>query len=241
MNLFSKFRRNLFKGNAVAKYITYAIGEIVLVVIGILIAVAINNANEIKRENELLNRYLKDYRSDLKLDSAIIATNLKVLDAKKPIYDLVLSDSLNKDVLMRNGGVFGLIFSYNPFKLQTKGYNQLQSHVSDNTVDMDSLVVSIVVNHAAYKELLDTTVDRIGKDIDDNLTYLKNNKLWLSDFLSNSITPETIDYFLSKDYKNRVAMHKTYVFGNLYAFMKAYQNYITEINKELDDRLKESS
>ncbi|WP_282042611.1 DUF6090 family protein [Winogradskyella flava] len=239
MNLFSKFRRHLLKGNSAAKYITYAIGEIVLVVIGILIAVAINNANETKRENQLLNRYLKDYKNDLKIDSAVIASNIKLLDARKDTYDLVLSDSLDKTILMRNPSVFGLIFSYNPFKLQSKGYNQLKSHVSDNTKDMDSLVVSIVANHSTYNELLDSSIQRIGRDIDDNLTYLKNNKLWLSDFLSNNITPETIDYFISADYKNRVAIHKTYVFGNLYAFMQAYQTYIEEMTSELDERLKE--
>ncbi|MBC2845062.1 DUF6090 family protein [Winogradskyella flava] len=239
MNLFSKFRRHLLKGNSAAKYITYAIGEIVLVVIGILIAVAINNANETKRENQLLNRYLKDYKNDLKIDSAVIASNLKLLDARKDTYDLVLSDSLDKTILMRNPNVFGLIFSYNPFKLQSKGYNQLKSHVSDNTKDMDSLVVSIVANHSTYNELLDSSIQRIGRDIDDNLTYLKNNKLWLSDFLSNNITPETIEYFVSADYKNRVAIHKTYVFGNLYAFMQAYQKYIEEMTKELDERLNE--
>ena len=57
INFFRKIRENMVKENRVSKYILYAIGEIVLVVIGILIALSINNWNEQKknrRENKKL-------------------------------------------------------------------------------------------------------------------------------------------------------------------------------------------
>ncbi len=45
-------------------YISYAIGEIILVVIGILIAVGINNWNENRKEAKLLKSYLQTYKND---------------------------------------------------------------------------------------------------------------------------------------------------------------------------------
>ena len=42
-----------------SKYFKYAIGEIVLVVIGILIALQINNWNEQEKENEFEKKILK--------------------------------------------------------------------------------------------------------------------------------------------------------------------------------------
>ena len=52
---FRRIRKNLADENQILKYSSYAIGEIVLVVIGILIALQINNWNEEQksRKNEL--------------------------------------------------------------------------------------------------------------------------------------------------------------------------------------------
>jgi len=54
--------------NKTGKYLKYAIGEIVLVVIGILIALQINNLNEKRKENKLSQEYLVGINNDLKKD-----------------------------------------------------------------------------------------------------------------------------------------------------------------------------
>ena len=56
IKFFRKIRQQMFKENKFSKYLLYAIGEIVLVVIGILIALSINNWNDNrnKRNEELL-------------------------------------------------------------------------------------------------------------------------------------------------------------------------------------------
>ena len=46
IKFFKKIRQNLLMENKTGKYLKYAIGEIVLVVIGILIALGINNWNQ---------------------------------------------------------------------------------------------------------------------------------------------------------------------------------------------------
>lgn len=55
--------------NNTGKYFQYAIGEIVLVVIGILIALQINNWNENDKNRQLNQKYLKLLKSDLELDT----------------------------------------------------------------------------------------------------------------------------------------------------------------------------
>jgi hypothetical protein len=50
------------------KYLKYAIGEIVLVVIGILIALSINNWNEYRKENKISQEYLIGINNDIKKD-----------------------------------------------------------------------------------------------------------------------------------------------------------------------------
>lgn len=46
LKVFRRFRQELLIKNKFGNYLLYAIGEIVLVVIGILIALSINNANQ---------------------------------------------------------------------------------------------------------------------------------------------------------------------------------------------------
>ena len=68
IKFFRKIRQNLLMENKTGKYFKYAIGEIVLVVIGILIALSINNWNEQKKSEKqielLLNNLVKSIEED---------------------------------------------------------------------------------------------------------------------------------------------------------------------------------
>ena len=70
IKLFRKIRQKMVSENKVSKYILYAIGEILLVVIGILIALNINNNNELKQQRYKELNYLKNIKIDLKLNNA---------------------------------------------------------------------------------------------------------------------------------------------------------------------------
>tara|TARA_B100000768_G_scaffold102680_2_gene95562 strand:+ start:1088 stop:2101 length:1014 start_codon:yes stop_codon:yes gene_type:complete len=64
IKFFRKIRQNLLMENKTGKYFKYAIGEIVLVVIGILIALQINNSNELRKEKGEEVIILSDIRED---------------------------------------------------------------------------------------------------------------------------------------------------------------------------------
>ncbi|PQB06767.1 hypothetical protein BST83_06060 [Polaribacter filamentus] len=60
IKFFRNKRYDLMENNKTGKYFKYAIGEVILVVIGILIALQINNANEhLKSENIKQNYYIQ--------------------------------------------------------------------------------------------------------------------------------------------------------------------------------------
>jgi len=79
IKFFRKIRQNLLMENKTGKYFKYAIGEIVLVVIGILIALQINNWNEHDKSQTLAQKYLKLIKSDLELDNEHFETLNKML------------------------------------------------------------------------------------------------------------------------------------------------------------------
>jgi hypothetical protein len=73
INFFRKIRRKLADDNKPLKYARYAVGEIVLVVIGILIALSINNWNENKKEQINDIKFLNNLRYEIELDTLMIA------------------------------------------------------------------------------------------------------------------------------------------------------------------------
>ena len=66
INFFRKIRKQLADDNNPFKYMRYAIGEIVLVVIGILIALSINNWNETQKYNKEETTILENLHENLK-------------------------------------------------------------------------------------------------------------------------------------------------------------------------------
>jgi len=68
IKLFRNIRQNLIKQGKTANYLKYAIGEIVLVVIGILIALQINNWNEDRKDQLRLKNHYTELLDELKND-----------------------------------------------------------------------------------------------------------------------------------------------------------------------------
>ena len=68
IKFFRKIRQRLLTENKFSKYLIYAIGEIVLVVIGILIALQINTWNEQRKKNIEQQQLLKSIKVELEAD-----------------------------------------------------------------------------------------------------------------------------------------------------------------------------
>jgi hypothetical protein len=100
---FRKIRKQLANDNKPLKYMRYAIGEIVLVVIGILIALSINNWNEARKEKVKERKILIELENNLAANSKIlsdeisnqkrianqISVTIKHLENKKPFNDSI--------------------------------------------------------------------------------------------------------------------------------------------------------
>lgn len=77
IKFFRIIRQNLIQESRIGKYLIYAIGEIILVVIGILIALQINNLNEFKKERNIEKDYLTRIKLDLQKDTAYLINHFE--------------------------------------------------------------------------------------------------------------------------------------------------------------------
>ncbi|NQZ77012.1 MAG: hypothetical protein HRT61_13055 [Ekhidna sp.] len=84
-----QIRRKILRKNQITTYLLYAIGEIVLVVVGILIAVSIDDSNQVRKDRQKEESYLKEYKRDLEV-------NIAELDrvTKRATYTSQVCDSL---------------------------------------------------------------------------------------------------------------------------------------------------
>ena len=106
IKLFRKIRQNLIMENKTSKYFKYAIGEILLVVIGILIALQLNTWNQDRQdrvqEQQVLTQLLIEYEKNLVqlkqkifIRNEIISSSLKLLNYKNDETAIILADSFN--------------------------------------------------------------------------------------------------------------------------------------------------
>lgn len=92
IKFFRNIRKTMIKENKVNRYLLYAIGEIILVVIGILIALQINNWNESKKLEKTEIEFFKGVRRDLLQDKAYINLVIDKSTKKIVVYDILKTD-----------------------------------------------------------------------------------------------------------------------------------------------------
>jgi Family of unknown function (DUF6090) len=124
IKFFRKFRENLVMENKTGKYLKYALGEIALVVIGILIALSINNWNDNRKnrisERELLDNIHRDFvQNKIQFDTvkAINYRNLATLNSRIALFPIE-RDSAKIAAFQSYPPVQGI--SYNPYSSSIK-------------------------------------------------------------------------------------------------------------------------
>jgi len=86
IKLFRKIRYDLIEKNRTGKYFKYAIGEIILVVIGILIALQINTWNTEHDNKKIVRENSKTLIENLTKDSLHFVKTIQVIEINKKFY-----------------------------------------------------------------------------------------------------------------------------------------------------------
>ncbi len=99
IKVFRKIRQNLLTENRVSKYLLYSLGEIVLVVIGILIALSINNWNEARKLEIAELDILRGIKKNLLMDTIDLNHNIRRFREMNERDSIALSYLMNKKPL----------------------------------------------------------------------------------------------------------------------------------------------
>lgn len=128
---FKRIRQQLLSQNRFSKYLFYAIGEIVLVVIGILIALQVNNWNLERKAIQEEIIILKNIKEDITLDTLDIFFNLsyhkKFYEAEMQLLNLLKSEKIDSNELVNidfSDALGTLLFT----ELHESTFNNLQNN-----------------------------------------------------------------------------------------------------------------
>ena len=229
IKFFRKIRQNLLSEGKTGKYFKYAIGEIILVVIGILIALSINNWNEKRKQIELSNNALTELQTEVIKTKSIVEKrnkdNIQITGLMKTYLE---GKIVNPNDSLKNR-IVALSFAYNPL--------QLSIPVIEREVNTDKLIIgqdSLLKELQEFKNLHITANQQLSyldNFWNNNVTnFLEEQKLMFSFVsLSNEIDVATEGLGIlydSDDFKNIISMEFLHV--------NDYTQRITQLQKQLE-------
>ncbi len=127
LKFFRTIRKKLIEQNKAKNYLLYALGEIFLVVIGILIALQINTWNEEKKDAKFESEILVLINQNLESDSMMISAELRKAQRATELTDRLLQAAEQKAYNDSIPFWLGKIISFERFQSQSSGYEVLKS------------------------------------------------------------------------------------------------------------------
>ena len=244
---FRKIRKQFADDNKPIKYMRYAIGEIVLVVIGILIALQINNWNVAKNNNIYVSLMLKEIYYDLSDDYSIIYMGVEPRLKKKQ-----LGVSKIKEFMIRGKAPSDSIFM-DYYQDMQRGFSLTQRTGAFESLKLGGL--DKIKNDSLRTQLLEfyeSGIPRAVKFITEEDDYIQEKiGILESDIFNFKFITFNDSIILhrklpkNKEYINHQSLHKIFNLiledtrqktFRLRGFKKRYDSIMSMIESELEKR-----
>ena len=235
----SKVLRNILKQVipkfTLKKYFIYALGEITLLVVGILIALQINNWNENKKNDNQLSQIFKTIESDLTQDTIAINQMIYFYEIQDTLCDKFINKEITEEYFEKCLYCRGLGTIYLPFHSNKKGY-QLLENFTVSSESQDSLAENIVKFYNQFSNLFTASNEMLQKNILRNIDSFQK-KDWYVDWTQNKNAKKITDYYCnSEDFRKKIATYKLYAISNHLQILKQYKKSITFGLKQIKNR-----
>ena len=243
MSLFTRKERNqqLAKGKLV-KYITYAIGEILLIVVGVLLAVMINTkVADSKNRAAIKNIYLRLYE-DLGEDIKKADQLLRYYALKDSLIYEVMNDLVTEEdyLNVENYRLRSLVITYEVLEIQDQSFKSIMALNNKVTLKQDSVFSKIKLLYFDKKSSVERNNAYITNMVIGNIDWIKFNTSWFSNFyfMDRPPTATEIEFYLKNDiYRNLVTEYSQTGPGNHVRSVLSYRKSAGQLYAELGNYL----
>jgi len=171
IKVFRKIRQHMLTENKFSKYFLYAIGEIVLVMIGILLALQVNNWNEDRKQIISEKKFISGIKKDLKQDQSYMNLIINIGEIKVEVFNILNNElsELYANDKSKLDSLLQMFFIDNRTFYPISG--TFQSAISGNEINKfkNKKVISELVKlyNSEYKRLIDN-----GNILDERFEFI---------------------------------------------------------------------
>lgn len=216
MRIFNQIRKVLIKQAKFEDYFKYAIGEIILVVIGILIALQINNLNADRKTDkerlltlEILHQSFEKNKVEIENTLEDFSINIDITDLRIrntgpnignirqslidsiriiDVVKLELSNKLNSNILIDTKSISLLSGQVRNLLLE---YNSIYSKYKNSENNLNILQLKLRDNHQKYIAIINEDSTYRNSDNYRGITFDSDYILWLRDRENQNISVES--------------------------------------------------
>ncbi|MEO0777841.1 MAG: hypothetical protein AAF146_14835 [Bacteroidota bacterium] len=208
------------------KYLLYVIGEIILVVIGILIALRINNANEQAKNEARIQNILVQVQTELQTNIEVSIEIMESLMEKDALIQRVMSGRHQReDYLDNDNNIRNLVTDYEIFNIQEEAFRNLLAESKQLSSKYNAVMLNLRDLYIPKKNWIENADAEVQRIVLRYWDWEINNTDWFSEkyFRRDEIPAERIDFYLNSPYyKNIVYDYFNSVLENQYPRIQAF-------------------
>ena len=241
ISFFRKIRTALLAEGKTGKYLKYAIGEILLVMIGILLALQVNNWNEYRKARTEEDKILREIRRNLVIDISALdrVMNRSLYQGKKyeKLLYLIKQDSFLKGNALDT--LFGSVLEYYQFDLNITPFQEVDSK-GINIVSNDSLRLKIInVYEVSNRRLehINNSEKTISTEVIRPYYFHNFNNI---DFLSQLAKPRHIEELIKDDYFVNILEYRLTIKNRNQIWWSGIREEMIKLKEMIDEHFGES-
>ena len=209
------------------KYFKYAIGEILLVMVGILLALQINNWNQNKNDEQKVIKILEQIQKDLLNDIQEAQFFSDRYEVKDKILTHYFNGTMPEDFFKDNLSDFiSVSLSTHTFVQNKQGYQRLNDQIDIVSSKYDEVLSKLSRLYNERSTFLLKNQTKYNELVQDYRIYLYDNFDWMDNSrISLQNSEEAFNYFYSSDkHRKNLVKHR--------AFYNRYRGQLTVIKNQ---------
>jgi hypothetical protein len=224
-------------GKDMKRYIPYALGELFLIVFGILVALYINNQNANYQYKDQIDNNFQRVYTELEENMTAARVVIEKLQEKDSMIYRVMNDSISAESYYKDKAPAYLILFYHDLNLEDKAFqNLMQLAISDNKYRNDLLnqvkeLYSINENIKAVNKRIEAFV------YEESLPLLARNTESFGDLTyKNQVKKDVVDFMMnSNEYKSYVSQYAIIAIKNQLRYNQTFLSMAEKVYEAIGD------